>query len=1295
MYIPVTADIGIIFLNNLVNQLSCIAFIASIIFTSTICLADASHLGLHIVEDAQAQTISVYREGDDTAYVVQNTKADFRPYIHPIVAPDGKGVLTQYSPGHHKHQTGLYWGFTRVNGRDYFHHPEGTYWEKVSAKVLKAKGEKVQWQTVYHLLDSAGRAVMQETQQWSVADTGKEFLMDLDWSGKALVDINIGKYNYGGLFLRMPYKKNKTKAEAMNANRLRNNKAEGKNAVWMNVSMEIEGRDDWGSIAIFDHNKNPNFPAVWRVDKQFGVGPAASRKGAIQIKKGETLSYKHRIVVYTGRLNDIHLTEHWKQWTGQRYNVASWKDTRKEALNATFLTGEQAVAKMTSVDGIEPVLYASEPEVTQPMAFCWDDRGRLWIAENRDYETRRKGFSKFGDSRISILEDTDGDGKVDKKKVFLDGIPFPSAIAIGFDGLWLGSPPNLLFVPDRNHDDKADDDIEVRLTGWGIRDRHEVVNSLCWGPDGWLYGSQGYATPSNVGKPKDGGRILKPGEPFPTKMAVIDPQYIDGGFWRYHPTKDRFEVVAHGFSNPWGLDWNDKGQLFSSMCVIPHLWHIVHGGIYHRQGGQHINPYVYDDIKTIGDHRHRSAHGGMRIYQADLLPAKYRGQAFMANMHEHRVLSDTLTPKGSGYTGHHGDDFLEANDPQWIGFSMETGPEGAVYVLDWHDADICGNSVQNKDTGRIYRLAPPGTKGVTNFNVADLTDAELVQHQLNSNEWWVRRARMVLQYRASVGKLSANVTKDLWEMFKTQKDEGRKLRALWTLHGIGAVTHGQYIDLLDHKMPYVRAWVVQLLCEDKTPGKKAIKKFIEMAKADDSAVVRLYLAAAMQRVPESAVWPIAKGLISRAEDNNDHNIPKMIWFGIESQVGSDPATAIEYAVACKLHLVTKHIARRGIDARKLEETLSAIVKVNDDTVLVPLLEGVSAGAHGLGSIAVPTNWPPLEKKLATSNNQKVKNFGLQIGQAFGSAAAVHARLKQLNDPATPLAKRIEIVNSFAVQQNKIALPFIEEYLNDQALGLTAIKALAAYPHKHIADAVLSRYKDFNTEEKQAAIATLTARKFSAGRLWSALDGKTPKVKIPKGDISAINVRQMTQLLGPAFKDWWGKHAPPKTDKEKTIARYKNLLTDDYVAKADLPNGKRLFQSCAACHVLYGKGGNIGPELTGSNRGDLDYILGNIIDPSADIGEGYQLVVINTKDGRMIQGNIKEENDQKVVISMIGQVITIPKSEIMSLTKNPISLMPEGLINGFTDEQVRDLIGYLRTTQDIDASKEPAKEKPIK
>ena len=595
------------------------------------------------------------------------------------------------------------------------------------------------------------------------------FLLDLEWRGEAKVLVTIGEYEYGGLFLRMPWHEG-MEGRAVNAARQRNQFAEGKRAMWMDVGLMLPGRDDMAHVSIFDHPENEGFPQPWRMDGQLGVGPVRARMGAWTIGERQSAVIRHRILVYTGDMNDLELRERWEAYTGQEgaiYSTASlWGIAQQEALEAEFLSPDRAAELMTLVDGYSVGAWAGEPMVTQPMAFAWDDKGRLWVAENRDYESRGRGFSNSGDSRVVILEDTDRDGKADSRKVFLEGIAFPAAIAVGFDGLFLGAPPHVLFVPDRDGDDQADmDDIEIRLTGWGIRDRHETINSLHWGPDGWLYGLEGFATPSKIRKPAEQASLYRHGDPFPDALLLQEGTEINGGVWRYHPTKDRFEVVAHGFSNPWGIDYDAKGQLFISACVIPHLFHVIPGGVYQRQGGRHINAHVYEDIGPIVDHRHRSAHGGARVYQSDAFPEREQGRIFMANIHEHPVLTDILEPTGSGFVARHGDDFLMANNAQWVGFSMEIGPEGAVYVLDWHDADICGQEVLDKDTGRIFRIVPT-TSLAQDWegryeDLGALSDERLAALQESPSDWHARRARVILQHRATQRPLDAPAPEQL------------------------------------------------------------------------------------------------------------------------------------------------------------------------------------------------------------------------------------------------------------------------------------------------------------------------------------------------------------------------------------------------------------------------------------------------------------------------------------------------------------------------------------------------------
>ncbi len=497
--------------------------------------------------------------------------------------------------------------------------------------------------------------------------------------------------------------------------------------------------------------------------------------------------------------------------------------------DAPFLKPAEAVAAMAIPEGFDVSVFVSEPDIGEPIAFCFDDRGRLWVAENLNYRTRGK-HTDDKVSRIQIFEDTDGDGVFDHKKLFTDKLTFTSGMALGFGGVFVGSPPNFSFIPDADGDDQPDGPPQVLLDGWGINDRHETLNSFIWGPDGWLYGCHGVFTQSRVGKPgsDDSQR-----------------QFIDGGIWRYHPTRGKYEVFARGLSNPWGFDFDDHGQGFATCCVIPHLFHVVQGGVYHKQSRPHINPYIYDDIKTIRDHTHLSAHGGARFYLADAFPQQYHDRLFMCNIHEHTVLTDIMVPKGSSFVGKHGDDFLPTNDLAWVGFSVEIGPEGGVYILDWHDTDVCGNAINFPNSGRVYRIMPKGAKPIARPNLRSLADAELVALQNHSNDWYVRQARVLLHSRAAAGKLNASaVHQQLGEMFTSASTSPHRLRALWALHVTGGLDETRLTELLEHDDPYVRAWSIQFLCDDsdvdafylsaaedgKTPvSKPVLEKFVAMA----------------------------------------------------------------------------------------------------------------------------------------------------------------------------------------------------------------------------------------------------------------------------------------------------------------------------------------------------------------------------------------------------------------------------------------------------------------------------------
>ncbi len=469
------------------------------------------------------------------------------------------------------------------------------------------------------------------------------------------------------------------------------------------------------------------------------------------------------------------------------------------------LPPERAAKAMTVPPGFKVSLFAGEPDVHQPIAFAIDDRGRLWVAEAFSYPIRRRPDQAR--DQIVIFDDTDGDGKFDKRKVFADKLNLVSGLELGFGGVFVGAAPQLLFLADKDGDDRADGPPEVLLDGWGYQDTHETLNTFSWGPDGWLYGCHGVFTHSRVGKPG-------------TPDAERTP--INAGIWRYHPTRKVFEVFAYGTSNPWGFDFDANGQAFLTSCVIPHLYHVIPGARYERQAGQHFQPYTYNDIKTIADHRHYlganphggngksdaagggHAHSGAMIYQGDAWPEKYRGKIFMNNIHGSRINMDTFTPKGSGFVGGHGPDFLLANDTWSQILNLKYGPDGQVYMIDWYDGQQCHLTDPNRhdrSNGRIFKVTYGEPKHVQ-VDLKSLGDLELVKLQLHANEWYVRQSRRVLQERGPKPEVHAALRGIAFD----HDDATRRLRGLWTLYVTGGFDDAARGRALADASPAVRGW---------------------------------------------------------------------------------------------------------------------------------------------------------------------------------------------------------------------------------------------------------------------------------------------------------------------------------------------------------------------------------------------------------------------------------------------------------------------------------------------------------
>ncbi|HVV99638.1 MAG TPA: PVC-type heme-binding CxxCH protein, partial [Planctomycetaceae bacterium] len=878
----------------------------------------------------------------------------------------------------------------------------------------------------------------------------------------------------------------------------------------------------------------------------------------------------------------------------------AWKQAqpRKRREMSHGLSPQEAAEAMTVPAGFTVKLFAGEPDVQQPIAMALDDRGRLWVAEAFSYPTRVP--ENEAKDRILIFEDADGDGKFDKRTVFADKLNLVSGLQVGFGGVWVGAAPQFLFIPDANGDDKPDGPPQVLLDGWGYQDTHETLNSFIWGPDGWMYGCHGVFTFSNVGKPG---------------ASDADRKKINAGIWRYHPTRHEFEVFAEGTSNPWGVDFNDRGQSFATACVIPHLYHIIQGGRYQRQAGTHHNPYIFDDIKTIARHRHwvgnqwndadraksdgiggGHAHAGAMIYLGGSWPESYRNQLFMNNIHGARLNEDLLTAEGSGYIGDAAPDFCFTNDSWSQIIYLTYGPDGQVYMIDWYDKNQCHHgNVQGHDrtNGRIFKIVYGQPKPVS-VDLKKLSDAELVALHTHANEWYARHSRRVLQERAAAKKLQPETAAQVRKLLAESKVPAQQLRLLWILHGIGGLTENDALGLLGHANPDVRAWTIQLACEEGKPTATVLAKFASLAAQDPSSVVRLYLTAALQQLPVDKRWSIAEALVAHAEDGNDHNLPLMNWYGIEPLVAADPSRAMRLAQSSKIPTVQRFIVRRAaFDDGAYEALFTALAKAPADQQAWMLGEIVSA-LKLRDQVKMPASWKAAYDQLIAQGSDEAKQQAEFIAVKFGDQRVFSQLRKTLADRKADLGRRRLALDSLLAGKDGELPAVLQKLLDDGTIRTATINALGAFDNAQTPATLLAAYGKLSTEDKQAAIAVLSSRPAYVLALLDSME----QGRVPRADLTAFTVRQISRFkderVTKRLNEVWGTLRETSADKVAELAKYKALLKPAQLTDANLPHGRELFnKTCGTCHTLFNAGKNIGPDITGSNRANLDYLLENL------------------------------------------------------------------------------------------------------
>jgi putative membrane-bound dehydrogenase-like protein len=880
------------------------------------------------------------------------------------------------------------------------------------------------------------------------------------------------------------------------------------------------------------------------------------------------------------------------------------------------MPAEEAARTMELPPGFKCQVFAAEPDVQQPIAMTWDGRGRLWVAECYTYAENPDRWNTTLRDRILIFEDTDGDGHFDKRTVFWDQGVRLTSIEIGKGGVYALCAPNMIFIPDANGDDVPDGEPQVLLDGFNYKTiGHNIVNGLRWGPDGWLYGRHGITDTSAIGAP---------GTPDKERTRM------NCGIFRYHPTRHTFEVVCQGGTNSWGLDWTANGEMFWINTVIGHLFHGVPGAYYRRMFGTHLNPHVYEVIEQTADHFHFDS-GNEKWSDAK------------------KAMSSKTDQLGGGHA-HVGCVIYQGG--QW-----PAEYEGKLFTCNLHGNRINMDILEREGCGYVAKHGADFMKCKDKwFRGIDLSTGP--DGSVFVIDW------------SDAGEChdSDGVHRTSGRIYKVSYGEPKKLPAF----DLAKMSEAEQNKLTADKNTWWRRAVDQI--HAKTPEEPTLPKLADADSPD--GLTRLHVASGLQRLPLEERYQFASALAAHAEDANDRQQPLMIWYGIEPAVMAYPDKAIALAAESKIPTVSRLIARRlGEEIEKTPGPVDALLvaSLGRESARADVARGLSEALKGFSHAEKPKHWDEFVKALGSQEGDRVRELAL----VFGSGRAADELIALVKDTDGDAPARRSAFDSLLRNPKPEYFDLVRAMVNDKVLGTAARLGCAKFGEADVPKALLGSWPDRSEEWRAANVSTLSSRVAWAKALLAFVE----KHPIARQDITPFQARQLRRLgdeaLNQQLTKVWGELRDTPEAKKQELAKWQTVLTRTAIANADAEKGHQLFLgTCGACHRLFGEGGMIAPDLTGSDRHNLNYLLENILDPSAVVPADYRVSVIKLKDGRLITGVIPEQTDKLLTVQTPTERVTIQRSEIAEQQQLSQSLMPEGLLQALGEENVRNLVAYL-------------------
>ena len=988
---------------------------------------------------------------------------------------------------------------------------------------------------------------------------------------------------------------------------------------------------------------------------------------------------------------------------------------RQSALPGPPLTPEQAMAKMTLPPGFRVELVASEPALQNPVAMAFDDRGRIYVTESFEYPRREPGP---GRDRIKILEDKDGDGLAETVTVFAEGLNIPSGIAVGHGGVWVANAPDLLFMQDTDGDDVADKQTVI-VTGFGRDDTHELPNALTWGPDGCLYGLNGVFNRSVV---KQDDRVFD----FTCALFRIDP------------ITKKFDLFCEGTSNPWGVAFDHEGSAFISACVIDHLWHLTESAYYLRQGGPYPPHTWFAD--SIVKHQHQmAAYCGIEYFDSPAYPKQYRDKLYMGNIHGGCLNCDRVERSGATYKGFGEPDFLTANDVWFMPVAQKVGPDGCLYVLDWYDRYHCYQDANadpkgvDRGHGRLYRIVHEKRPEPKVADFSKLSNAELEGLLSDENIFNRQRSQLELQERRVVSKDSECARRLQAVVLNSDSPLKVRMHALWSLIGSGTLPTDFLNQLLDNSSPELRAWGARTAGRQKSREPSTIERMKKIA-IDKDPRVRLQASIAAPKMAfgqTASVDNVRQQISVLRNSSNDPILPRVVWQNLLPHLLEQQSLIMESLLQ---NVGDPEDLLRDMAPRIASRLVSEVKPTIADQPSKRAVDSVLQLASGLSEKQPNLSAAVLESLLAKTRTGEIKNEALSpvLKQWLASNAeknSFHAIGETSLESMTSLQKAILSVRLLCANPEAIetARKIVLTTRVDGALRKQMLQAVIPIQPKVASEALHQLLEDLKSQRTvdvgyadaamdagislaseedtvklvaslpslksnvQAAIAERMCRRIDTAQalLSQIVDGKLRKELISPNRIRLLAADSNEGIRSSVAKIWGQINLETTRERDEVVTRMGNLLRRD--ARGDAERGLVVYDRiCGQCHLMNGRGYEVGPNITANGRGSYEQLLVSVFNPSLVIGDAYKSVTLRTVDGTVFTGLLVEKSDKRTVIKVQGgKEETIPAEDIEEFKQDKKSLMPEGVENQMTTQELADLFALL-TLEGPPSAKENAK-----